>query len=260
MEKNLISELSQDIQELGRIELNDATLNVAIFDKIIEENINNRIEFLKNYFESKKVLYGINSSKVDSQIEDIVNRYSVLLNKIAEQYRFRLNNVEIELQEIESNQKITLANFINAITDKIKLEKSNDLTKENLIKCQKKVVACINKYNNYNELINECLIEINICKKEFVEVLDEILEISSEVAMVKKQTKIQMFINRIKFLFSGKTRFQENIISKKTNDLSNIESKDKSLIDDIEGKSVAFSAIILAMRENINRKFMIDMG
>ena len=258
MEKDLISELSQDIQELGRIELNDATLNIAIFDKMVEENINNRIDFLKNYFDSKKAVYDINSNKMDDQIEDIINRYSVLLNKVAEHYKFRFNNIEIELQEIEANQKIALANFINIITDKIKLENSNKLTRENLIKYQKKIVACINKFNNYNELIDECLIEINICKKEFIEAFDEILEISSEVAMVEKQTKIQMFINKLKFLFVGKARFQENIIRKKTDDLLNIENK--LLIEDIEKKDVDFSSTILAMRENINRKFMLDMG
>lgn len=254
MENDLIVSLAKNIEELGNIELNDALINLAIFNKDIEDAISKRLEFLKNDFDSKRILYNVGANMFSKQKEEILGQYGALLNKVSENFVYRFHNIQLELQEIESNQKIALANFSKVISDK---NKNHNLSNELLRKYNKKARACLAKYNDYNELVNECLIEINICKKELNETLDKILTISQELELIQKQNKMQLFISKIRYIFNGRKKFENNIIKKRRNDISNIQDISEDITKETHNKTINFTATISAMRDRINQEFAI---
>lgn len=257
MENEFVN-LSKNIEELGKIELNDASINLAIFNAMTRKCINERLDFLKNDLNANMKLYNVKPEKVRNQVEKILSGFEEELYKIVEQYKFRFNNIQLELQEIESNQKIALANFCTATKERNKVLKSNDIKlRENWIEYQNNANACIKKYNDYNELINECLIEFDICKKEFLEAMDKSLTISQEKGLAKTQSKIQIFINKIRFLFSGKSKFENNVIERRKKQIISIEISNEKLIEETQNKITNFTATMSMIRDNINHEFRL---
>lgn len=282
------------IKELGDLELIDSQLSMGIFIKKTNEFVSEKIQSIESELNQKMEFYNIKSSELDSKKIDIVQKYSEEYENISEKYQERFLNIQLELQNAQSNQKIALANWKKMIDEKDSLLKSetyknyisrkktleynleNTLKSDEFYKYDKllkelvdpvdriviKENACIEKFNNYNEIINECLIEMNICEKEAFEALNSVSTYlsSNKLALQKGINPISKFINKLLFKFSGAKKFQTEVINKFETDLQKIESENDNVIKEIENKNYEFVSTIVVMRDNINEKFKLAIS
>lgn len=285
MKKSIGMRLMEKINELSQLEILEIELTFGIFKNILDEKINEKVECLNAELDSKNNLYNIKTKFIDDE-EDIINNYKNELKRIKEKFENRIVNISIEMHAAQNNQIMALANFKKISDEKKELINSDNYQniwkrkksleqalknarnieeynkyKEALQKIQDPLDlynmsanSCIKKFNNYNNIINECLIEVEICKKEAIETLDSILNFEQKVDIIKKPNKINEFINRFKFMIGGKSKFHENVIDKMKNDMQQLKSDNEIRIKDINDKNIKFTAAILIMKRKINQE------
>ncbi len=281
--------LLENIRELGEIEVVDQSLSLAIFLKKTNNLIAEKLEKLENELNSKMILYNVKNGEYESRKEEILKKYQFELDKVLEKYEDRYINIQLELQGINANQKIAIANWQKILEEKEKIIKNgeqqryidrkkeleykleNTLKSQEFYECDKllkelinpienveiRANNCIEKFNTYNTLLDECLIEANICEKEAIECLESVVryQFNDKIAKIDFFTKINSFINKIAYKFSGKTKFEKDVIKNIEADLERIQSENSEIIKDIEYKSCHFTATILKLREKINAEF-----
>ena len=286
--------LLESIKELSDLELIDEQLCLGIFLKKADNLISEKMQKIEVELDSKMDLYSSRTSENENKKREIIERYKTEFNRVLEKYEDRFINIQLELQGIQSNQKIALANWRKVLDEKDNLLASNvyqeyierkqslEYKMENAMKSdeyyecdrllkelkdpiekvESKADACIEKFNNYNELINECLIEANICEKEALESLEKVIKYNFNDKLAKNSpfTKITRFFNKIIFKFSGPSKFKKEVISKMEFDLSNIQNENTEIVKVIEEKNCNFVATILIMREKINEQFKVAIS
>lgn len=292
--EDIKEKLLENIKELGEIEVVDQSLSLAIFLKKVNNLITEKLEKIENEINSKMSLYNVKKDEFESRKQDILKKYQLEFDKVLEKYEDRYINIQLELQGINSNQKIALANWQKVLEEKEEIIKNGEQQKyiarkkeleykmENTLKSQEfyecdkllkelinpmenveiKSNACIEKFNNYNTLLDECLIEANICEKEAIDCIEAVVkyQFNDKIAKVNPFSKINIFMNKIIYKFSGKSKFEKQVIKKMEEDLEKIQSENSEIIKDIEYKSCHFTATILDMREKINEEFKFAMS
>ena len=290
----LKEKLFEYIKELGEIEVIDQTLSLAIFLKKINNLIEEKMEKIENELNSKMSLYNVKNGKFESKKEEILKKYKLELNKVVEKYEDRYINIQLELQGINSNQKIVLANWQKILEEReeiikngeqkqyldrkkiLEYKQENTLSSQEFYECDRllkelinpmenietKANACIEKFNNYNTLIDECLIEANICEKEAIDCIEDVVkyQFNDKLAQISLFTKINNFINKIVYRFSGSSKFEKEVINKMEADLEKIQRENNEIINNIEYKSCHFTVTILHMREKINEEFKLAIS
>lgn len=252
-------ELMELINQLGQIETIDTEITFAIFRSSTQKKMEEKVNELINKIKEQMITYGIDNKEYEEQNEKIISKYKETLKKMYTEYENSIISIQLEMQEAEINQKIAIAGF----------KKVADIKKENMAMLQNnpealqkyidKENACIIKYNDNNTILDECLIETEMCRKEFIQELDRINIITEEMRLTKKSNKFQEIIQKIKNVFNGK-KYYETFLNNIEENILKLSNINEPKIKEVHNQNVKFIATIIVMRNKINKNFKLAVS
>lgn len=281
------SKILQQIKAVSDVEVEKSQVMLAIFLRKMEEKVDSSIEELRSGLKYQVEFYGRKVADYNDKIESIVDKYTNEITKVTDEYENLYVNVELELQEALSNQKIAVANlkkiadtkekFLNS--EKFKEYNATKLElKEQLANCEKKVEfdrisalldnlvnpidlynkkmdACVKKYYDYNQIVETCEKKKLECLTNIGENLDEVINSAIERALVNVKPSPFDFIRKIVNVFNGKTKLEKNVLEKMENKIQVLSEQNNGRIENIENSTIEFVSSILSIKDTIKREF-----
>ncbi len=286
--ENVGTKLMTQIRDLSELEVQKLEIQIAKFNKEISEYYETKISTIEENIDSQIKYYGKNISDHIEEKDRILNKYKAEFQKNYDKRKEQFFNIQVEIQELQANQKIAFANFkkvaedrtsflesskyveyiskkqefqrvVNSTVNREEFEKYSALLenlKDPLDNYTSKLEALINKYAGYDEIILECEAKLTDCilatKKDF----DEITKYrNSDVAVVEGVNFITNLINKILNKFAGKAKFEKDVIQKMESELIKVEQNNIAISDSINEQTIYLVAKIEELRDIINSEF-----
>ncbi len=286
--ENVGTKLMTQIRDLSELEVQKLEIQIAKFNKEISEYYETKISTIEENIDSQIKYYGKNISDHREEKDRILNKYKAEFQKNYDKRKEQFFNIQVEIQELQANQKIAFANFkkvaedrtsflesskyveyiskkqefqrvVNSTVNREEFEKYSALLenlKDPLDTYTSKLEALINKYAGYDEIILECEAKLTDCilatKKDF----DEITKYrNSDVAVAEGVNFITNLINKILNKFAGKTKFEKDVIQKMESELIKVEQNNIAISDSINEQTIYLVAKIEELRDMINSEF-----
>ncbi len=237
--------LIDQIKRLNELEVQRLEIQLAKFNKEINECYESKINLIEENIDNQIKYYGKNISSYTKEKNSILNRYKEEFQKNYDKRKEQFFNIIVEIQEMQANQKIALTNFKKIAEDK-----------ENFMQNFKKLEALVNKYAGYNEIILECEAKLNDCilatKKDFEQITKYR---NPSIAVIEKGNFITNIINKILNKFSGKSKFEKEVINKMEKELLEVEKNNILNLEIIDKQTINLVAKIEELREIMNSEF-----
>lgn len=288
--KNIGSQLMQEIKNLSELEVQKLEIQLAKFNKEIETYYEGKISSIEENINSQIKFYGKKAEEYIEKKDNILNEYREEFQKSYDIRKEQFFNIQAEIQELESNQKIALANFKKVAEDKNKLleskvyleyihkkeefqkvidstlnhEEFDKYTKllEELIdpldSYYKKMSAIVNKYAGYDEIIVECEKKLSECIVATKGDFDRITKYrNTSLQVSKKGNFITSFFRKIFGRFGKDTKLEKEVFEKMKNELLDVKQDNVVNIDEVNNQTVSLVAKIEELREVMNREFKL---
>jgi len=284
--ENIGTALLERIKELSNIELQEQLLRLAIFNNKVYSNYEEKIKIISNNFEEQLQYYG-KTDIFNDEKEKIIGRYNEEFQKIYDKRREQFINILIEIQEMQANQKIALANvesvyksrdsifeseeYKEYLENKNKYEYIINITKNSsdiekykskLIKLRNpldfynnKLVALVDKYEKYDGLVFECEKKLDDCIIATEEDFESVMKYRNNNLVEQKKENI--IIRLFKKLFSGKRKFKKEVVEKMNIEIDDIQNNNAKLLEIIESQTINLIAKIEELRYDINYEYNI---
>ena len=284
--ENIGTALLERIKELSNIELQEQLLRLAIFNNKVYSNYEEKIKIISNNFEEQLQYYG-KTDIFNDEKEKIIGRYNEEFQKIYDKRREQFINILIEIQEMQANQKIALANvesvyksrdsifeseeYKEYLENKNKYEYIINITKNSsdiekykskLIKLRNpldfynnKLVALVDKYEKYDGLVFECEKKLDDCIIATEEDFESVMKYRNNNLVEQKKENI--FVRLFKKLFSGKRKFKKEVVEKMNIEIDDIQNNNAKLLEIIESQTINLIAKIEELRYDINYEYSI---
>jgi len=291
--ENLGTRLMTQIRDLSELEVQKLEIQIAKFNKEISSYYETKISTIEENIDSQIEYYGKNVSDHENEKNRILDKYKKEFQKIYDIRKEQFFNIQVEIQELQANQKIAFANFkkvaddrkafeesskyseyilkrqelenvINSTVNKEEFEKYSELLanlKDPLETYTSKLEALVNKYAGYDEIILECEAKLTDCilsaKKDF----DEIAKYrNTNVAILENGNFITNLINKILSRFAGKSKFEKDVIQKMESELVEVEKSNLEITNAINEQTIYLVAKIEELRDVINSEFNIAIN
>ena len=216
--KDLGSKLAVYIKELSEIEVLEIEILFAKFNNILKQYYEEKIKAIEENIDEQILFFGKKIEDYETEKSRIISKYTDEFQKIYDQRKEQYYNIIAEIQEAQANQKIALTNF-TTVTNSIKNNSSNMY--------DKKQVALIEKYNNYDVIINEFIKKLDECIDNSINDFNEIVKYrNSNLDTIKKSNIIVNLIHKIMNKFSSKSKIEKEVIQKMESELLEIENND----------------------------------
>lgn len=261
MEQKSVSErLMSTLNEISNIEVTEISLLISIIKKNITDLINKNIKILSDEFLEKCEFYGRSISQVNSEKVELLNCYKEEFNRIASKFEEEYMNLSLELQEVQANQKIAIANMKKVVDMKAKYIESEEYknTSENsevsIDVYNRKIDMLADKYIKYCGLEQACIVKLKECNERIENAINSVMqyEVANKIAIVEKKSIFKFFSQLFK-KFSGEKRFQREYIDRKRENLEKIKVSTDTVLVELD-KQINDSLIILeAYSSKINQ-------
>lgn len=286
--ENIGTRLMTQIKDLSDLEVQKLELQLAKFNKEVSSYYEDKINTIEENIDSQIKYYRKNISDYKEEKDRILNKYKKEFQKNYDIRKEQFFNIQVEIQELQANQKIAFANFKKIAEDRKKFlesskyseyilkkkefqeivkstvnreefEKYSELLenlKDPLDSYTAKLEALTNKYAGYDEIILECEAKLTDCilatKKDF----DEIAKYrNSDVSVIENSNFLVNLINKILNKFAGKSKFEKDVIQKMENELVEVEKNNIEITDSINEQTIYLVAKIEELRDIINSEF-----
>lgn len=252
-ENNTNTILIDELAKLNELEINKTKVLTAIFSKTIQEIKLKKIQSLQSNFEEQAKFYGQYLEDYDEIYKEMLSRYEEQLDKITEKYNELYINMQLELQEAECNQKIAITNLKKSFDIKQKLSDTlqNDLREE----YAKKMIACMQKKINYDIIIDECERELNKCASNMEKKINALFSDKSSQISLQEESALKKFVNKIKNIFTGASKFNTYVIEPINVELEMMDSKLPDITNEIHQETVNFVAKMKQAKDETNQIF-----
>ncbi len=241
------------IKKMTEIETVELEFLFAKFNKELQENYNEKISIIENNINSQIQYFGKKVEEYSNEKQNIIRRYADEFQKIYNKRKEQYYNIIIEIQEVQSNQKIALVNFLTTV-------KQMKKAPEKLIDSyDKKLVALVAKYDNYDAIIKECEKKLEECINCSKDDFNKIMKYRSlSLTQENKVNIIISFIKKILGKFFGKSKIQKEVIDKMGDELIDIEKNNNNIIEIINEQTIELIAKIEEARDQINLEFKLS--
>ena len=173
MEENQIFEkLNENLYNLDNVESEISMIELAIYQKSLEDLKDTKKDELREFFEQKAKFYNQKIEKYNYEINNNIEKYQIEIDKIINTYNNLYVNVFKIMESAINNQKIAIANIVT-LTERIQKE---DLKDEEIEKIRNTIIACAEKKLNYAVIIDECKARIKWCIEDALNNINEIFQ------------------------------------------------------------------------------------
>lgn len=243
MKKNQIFEkLNENLYNLDHVENEISMIELAIYQKSIEELKDTKINEIREFFEQKAKFYNQKIEKYNNEINNNIEKYQIEIGKLINTYNNLYVNVFKIMESAINNQKIAIANIVT-LTERIQKE---DLKDEEIEKIRNTIIACAERKLNYAVIIDECKARIKWCTDDALNNINEIFQNN----IYQLQTYDENIVNKIKRnlfnIFFGKSSYKKFIENYEFEYFKNLKQKNNSRILDITS---TIKGIIIQMEE-----------
>lgn len=279
--------LMQSIKEMTELEVQELELRFGKFNSELKESYNSKINAIEENLDNQIVFYGKTIEECKEEKKSILERYTAEFQKIYDLRKEQYFNIQIEIQEMQANQKIALANFKKVVDERRRYIGSEEFAEymkkkqemksivENTLKheeldrysklleeltnplefYQKKLVALVVKFDGYKALIEECENKLDECINSSKNDFDEIVRFRNNSLAIKKGNPVMSFISKFLNKFSGNKKFEKDVIQKMDEELKSIEEANNNSINIINSQTLDLISKIEEVRETLNVEF-----
>lgn len=288
--KNLGERLSKQLSDLSDVEELKFKIEFAIFNNKVLESYKSKIKLIEENFESQAKFYGKKEEEYIEEKNKIINEYNAEFQKIYDVRKEQFFNILNEILEMQANQKIAFANIDKVVEGREKLKNTIEYTEykkkkiefENIVNTTlnheeferyskmleeltdpldshyKKLQALTEKFDNYQAVIVECEKKLIECAEATEEDFAEIVKYrNSSIASLKNSNVISNLISKLVNIFSGKAKYEKEVVLKMQNELADIQKNNSNLVETISNQTIALIAKIEEVRAEINQSFKI---
>ena len=240
MEKNqTLERLNKNLYALNDVENEIAMIELAIYQKSLEDLKNKKINEVKDIFNQKAKFYNQKIEKYDIEINDCIKKIQLEMDKLINSYDNLYVNTFKIMAEAMNNQKSAIANIVT-LTEMIHKENSNEE------KIRNTIIACAEEKLNYAVIIDECNARIKWCTDEVLGAVNEIFQNDTNKLQVYDENIFNKIKRNLFNIFAGKSSYKKFVEDYGTEYLKNIKPKINSKVLDI---TATLSGIIKQMEE-----------
>lgn len=228
------------VKDLSQIETNEIELMLAIFKKTVNAAVDEQTDILTNEFENACAAYGKNAAELTELRDELVGGYEKEFYRIKESLEEQYVNLIFELQEIQSNQKIAITNFMKIMSkDFVSAEDSATID------------ALVEKYGNYCGLEEECYKMMDECVTGVPFLIETVMKFEDKQVITKNNIGI---INKIKAFFRSlikSNQFEINFVDVKRAKLIRIKDNTDTVAEEIRDTTVNYVDTLASFKEQI---------
>ncbi len=228
------------VKELSQFETNELELMLAIFKKTVNKSVDEQTEILTNEFDNACAAYGKNPSEMVALRDEIVGGYEKEFYRIKERLEEQYVNLIFELQEIQSNQKIAVTNFMKLATKDF--TSSEDMETMDML---------IEKYGNYCGLEEECYKMMEECVIGVPFLIETVMKFEDKQIATKNNIGI---INKIKTLIRSlfkSNKFEINFVEVKRAKIIKIRENTDNVVEEIRDNTVNYVETLASYKNQI---------
>ncbi len=228
------------VKELSQFETNELELMLAIFKKTVNKSVDEQTEILTNEFDNACAAYGKNPSEMVALRDEIVGGYEKEFYRIKERWEEQYVNLIFELQEIQSNQKIAVTNFMKLATKDF--TSSEDMETMDML---------IEKYGNYCGLEEECYKMMEECVIGVPFLIETVMKFEDKQIATKNNIGI---INKIKTLIRSlfkSNKFEINFVEVKRAKIIKIRENTDNVVEEIRDNTVNYVETLASYKNQI---------
>ena len=230
MEKNQIFEkLNENLYDLDDIENEISMIELAIYQKSLEELKDTKTKELRDFFEQKARFYNQKIEKYNYEINNNIEKYQIEIDKIINTYNDLYVNVFKIMESAINNQKIAMANIVT-LTERIQ---KGDLKDEEIEKIRNTIIACAEKKLNYAVIIDECKARIKWCIEDALNTINGIFQNNIYQLQIYDENIVNKIKRNLFNIIFGKSNYKKFIENYEFKYLKNIRQKNNSKILDI---------------------------
>lgn len=250
-ENNVLENLNENLKSLNDVENEIAMVELAIFQKNIENIKNNKLNEVRQLFEQKARLYNQKSENCKDKIESNIEKYKVQIEKIIELYENLYVTIFGIMQNAVNNQKIAIGNIVS-LTQQLKNKELNDMDKE---KIQETIIALAQKKINYSVIVEECKARIKWCIQISEDDLNEIFENNINQLQKRNESILIKIKTKLFNLLNGKKEYKNFVENYESKYLSKIKQKNNYKILEVVAYTKAINKQMIETKKQINVKY-----
>lgn len=252
MEENQIFQsLNENVYNLENIEKQISMVELAIYQKIIEEIKDRKLKEAKMFLEQQAAMYNQKSEKFQKQINKNVEKIKEQIDKLVRIYDNLYLSIFKIMQSAINNQKIAIANIVT-LTEALKKE---TITKEETKRIQKNILACAQKKINYSVIIDECKARIKWCTESVQIDLNEVFINNIYQLQIYKESIISRIRKIIYNKISGKNRFKNFLLNYEKEYMRSVKQKNNLRIMEISATMRGIMIQMKKTKEQISRMY-----
>ena len=273
------------IKDLSQTQENELDLMIGIFNRNINEMIENYMKKISEDFSSKCKFYERQERDVEEIRKEIFGAYEREFERISDRFQEQYINIIYEIQEAQMNQMIMITNYKKMLELKVNFKESkeyqkyrnkveeltikrdNSETKESfdrfdnalkvlenpIISYENKIDLYVKKYGGYCALEEECYKKLEECSSHIKNAIDSVMKYDKGWLEVQKKVNFFGFFSKLINKFVGAKKFEKEFVNiKKQNIKMIIEDTDK-LIEEIRKDTVDHIDIITIQKNQIKQ-------
>ena len=279
--------LLTQLTEMSKIEASRLQVQFAIFNKRLNEFYSRRMGIIIKNFDDQAEFYGKKMEECVESRNNIISRYDAEFQKIYDIRKEQFYNVITEIQELQGNQKIAMANImkinakiedlsnsrlykeyimnkeeyeniINTTLSKVEFDKYIALLEDlrDPIEEQYKILyALAEKYDRYQSIIDECEKKLIEIRKATVADFETIVKYRTNGIAINKPNIFTNIINKVMNILGIKSRFDKDVVKKMESEILDIQKEDNEIIKNVSLQTISLVAMIEATRAEVNNVY-----
>jgi len=245
--------LMDKLVELNEVEIKKSKVLAAIFQKTVNEMQKKKIESLDSNFEEQAKFYDQDLEDYEKTYQEMKDKYEEQLSEILNQYQALFVNIYLELQEAECNQKIAITNWKKSCD--IKQEIIDRAGSSMIEEYERKIEACLQKKKNYDVIIEECEDELEKCAIQMEKKVNSLFQDKSSQMFLTEIGLFGKIMNKIRNLFTGKSKFNTYVMEPMKVELEMLETKLPDVEESMKREMVDFVARVKQAKAQTNQIF-----
>ena len=247
----MFEKLNENLYDWENIENEICMVELAIYQKKIEELKNQKLYEIREMFEQQARFYHQKGEKYQHKVGKNIQKYKNEIEKLIHIYDQLYINVFKIMQSAINNQKIAMANIVT-LTERLQKKDSKD---EEIGKIKSIIMACAEKKLNYDIMIDECKARIKWCIQNVQNDINEIFINHVYQLQINKENIVHKLRRIIVNQISGKRKYKRFLENYETQQMKENNIRNDVRILDVISTLKAMMKQMEKVKEQISMKY-----